>query len=254
MTGRAPTDKPRDTSISRKSQTILVIGEDPQSRALFREALAISDYDVLEAVNYQHADLLSGQLQGSLDLILGCSHSDREASNIKRWHVHHGSVPLLVIPADHATRESSIEEVALRVRLALEAARPSRTILIVDEDGSERRVIAELLETAGYQVTQASNGKEALALLAADPPDVVLTDIVMSEKDGLELIRDTRRRYLKTTIVAMSGTTQAGGYLSMARLLGAKRILKKPLNVHQLLRALFEATEPVPKRSQAEFR
>jgi DNA-binding NtrC family response regulator len=113
--------------------------------------------------------------------------------------------------------------------------------MVVDEDESERKFIADLLETAGHRVTQASNGKQALALLVNDPPDVLLTDIVMSEKDGLELIQDVRRHHSKTIIIAMSGTVRADGYPSITRLLGAKYILKKPLSVDQLLRTLRDA-------------
>jgi len=130
------------------------------------------------------------------------------------------------------------EETVLKARLALEAAHPPRTIMVADWDTSERRMLADLLETAGYRVLQAANGMEALTLLAGNAPDLLLTDIVMPEKDGLELIQDVRKNHSKTTIIAMSGTARADDYLSVARLLGAKRTLKKPLVVDQLLASL----------------
>jgi YesN/AraC family two-component response regulator len=102
----------------------------------------------------------------------------------------------------------------------------------------------DLLKTAGYQVAQAGNGREALALIANEPPDLLLTDIVMPEKDGLELIQDVRKLQLKTTIVAMSGAARAHGYLSIARLLGAKCTLRKPVAFDHLLNTLRAASSP----------
>jgi CheY-like chemotaxis protein len=128
-----------------------------------------------------------------------------------------------------------------RTLAAGESARPGTSVLVVDEDGSERRLIACLLETAGFRVTQAANAKEALILIAHDRPDVVLTDILMREKDGLELIQEVRRLEQAPPIIAMAGTGRADTYLNVARFLGAEAVLKKPIEVDQLLRFLREA-------------
>jgi len=249
MTLPSPGNTPRIRNVPYGSETILVLGGDPDTRAYFREVLSANGYRVLEAANYEHANAIVDELENGVDLMLACARSDWEASIVKDWHTDYWETPLLILPSTDQTTHDEVrtEEVVDRVRLALEAARPARSILVVDGDESERRVIAELLKTAGYEVTEAANGKQALALLASGTPDLLLTEIVMPEKDGLELIQDVRKRNLKTTILAMSGTAKADGYLSIARHLGAHRTLKKPLSVDQLLRVLREAPGPTPQ-------
>lgn len=122
--------------------------------------------------------------------------------------------------------------------LEVEDAVPRRSVLVVDEDDSERRLIACLLEAAGFRVAQAANAKEALAAITSDKPDIVLTDIVMREKDGLELIQEIRKLENAPAIVAMAGTGRADTYLTVARFLGAEAVLKKPIEVDLLLRFL----------------
>jgi CheY-like chemotaxis protein len=233
MTGSAPLHTDKDPNLSRQSETILLLGSNPKRRAWFREAL-VGDYHVLEAANYEHADVLIGHVK-NLDLIVGCSNSEMEASEIKKWHAHQLAVPLLVMPAtEQRVSEFPTEEVMLRVRLAMEARCSSTSILIFDEDGSERKRIADLLTTAGYRVTQVANGQEALSILARDPPDLLLTEVVMPEKDGLELIQEVRKRGLRTFMVAMSRSR----YSPIARLTGAHWILQKPLRTDDLIRIL----------------
>ena len=120
MTSSAPLHNHGDPNLSRQLGTILLLGSNAKTRAWFRETL-VGDYHVLEAANYEHADVLIGQVK-NLDLIVGCSNSEMEASEIKKWHAHHFPVPLLVIPATHQRlSEFPTEEVILRVRLAMEA-------------------------------------------------------------------------------------------------------------------------------------
>jgi CheY-like chemotaxis protein len=224
------------------SETILIVGEPAEARASCREVLSRCGYQVLEAANFQHADTILDQLDGNLDLILGCAPSNGEGGSLAVWYSHYWTFPLLVLnPEEHQrTPGMSGAEIALKVRLALEAARPSRSILVVDEDPAEREMIADVLKTAGYDVRQASNGKEAMARLTADTPEFLLTDIVMPEKDGLELLQEVRKRYPNIASIAMSGTASADRYLTIARLLGAKRTMEKPVSIDQLLRFLRE--------------
>lgn len=236
MTRSVDLGKSPDVKAAESLETILIVGGDAECRAFVRNALSAEGYRVLEAVNQEHANAITAQFENRIELILGCFHTDQESSDIKMWHASNFALPLVLVSTAQPMNDLTAGEMTLRVRLALESARPSRSILVVDEDESERRWIAAILETAGYRVTQAENGKEAVALLANDPPDLLLTDIFMAEMDGLELIQDVRKHRLKTVIVAMS----ADGYLSIARLLGAKGTLKKPVPVDQLLRTLGE--------------
>lgn len=227
------------------SETILVVGGPAETRAFCREGLSARGYHLLEAANFQHADTILDQLDGQLDLILGFAGSEDENAALAIWYSHHWTFPLLVLhPEDNCATPAASAEIALRVRFALEAARPSRSILLVSEDQSEREMLAHVLKTAGYQVREASNGKEAMARIIMDLPELLLTDIVMPEKDGLELLQDVCKQYPNIVAVAMSGTARADRYLAIARLLGAKSALQKPLSVDQLLRTLREVQNP----------
>ncbi len=110
----------------------------------------------------------------------------------------------------------------------------SHSILVVDDSDVVRDVIRRSLQQAGYHVSEAANGNEAVRAASAAPFSLVITDILMPEKDGLETIMYLRRTTPNTRIIAMSG---AGNelYLSDARGLGATAILPKPFSQQTLL-------------------
>jgi DNA-binding response OmpR family regulator len=105
-------------------------------------------------------------------------------------------------------------------------------ILIVDDDECFRTVLRETLERAGYEVLEAEDGETGLKLHHRERPDLVITDIVMPGKAGLELIAEIRRDFPGTRIIAMSGGGQANpySYLNMARENGAESIFLKPID------------------------
>jgi CheY-like chemotaxis protein len=101
-------------------------------------------------------------------------------------------------------------------------------ILVVDDDPAQRGLAREALEAAGYEIVEAANGKEAETVLSDTHIDLMITDIVMPEQDGLETIKSVRKAYPSLRIIAMSET--AGGYqLRAAKHLGADAIIVKPL-------------------------
>jgi CheY-like chemotaxis protein len=113
-------------------------------------------------------------------------------------------------------------------------------ILLVDDEAQLRQMIKTLLERAGYTVMEACNGREASQILEQWTPGLVLTDIVMPEKEGFELIRDLRRNHSNIRIIAMSGGARIGSqtYLRIAEGLGADYILAKPFLRQDLLSAI----------------
>lgn len=119
---------------------------------------------------------------------------------------------------------------------------PAPRILIVDDEQDIRDVARILLEGCGYAVKCAEDGQAALQILGQEPFDVVLTDMLMPEMDGVELINELRRRNPAQSIVAMSGGGHAPreSYLQIARLCGAQALLAKPFNREQLVRAVEE--------------
>lgn len=115
-------------------------------------------------------------------------------------------------------------------------------ILVIDDDESLREIIAAALGAAGHTVGLAKDGNEGLQALRRSPPDLVISDIVMSEMDGLEMVRRLRSLFPNLPVIAMSGhSSYSDLYLKMAKLLGARRVLTKPFKVEQLLAAVDEA-------------
>jgi CheY-like chemotaxis protein len=123
-------------------------------------------------------------------------------------------------------------------------------VLLVDDDDLVRSVVRRFLERAGHRVSEASDGRLALSEFTADPPDLVVTDIIMPGMDGLEVIAAMRRTHPSIPIVAMSGGGKlvgAEGALSLARYLGASAAFAKPLDMHAFLAAvdgLMAGSEP----------
>jgi DNA-binding response OmpR family regulator len=113
-------------------------------------------------------------------------------------------------------------------------------ILLVDDDAAVRDSIAVVLSNAGYTVDQAANGVDGMRLLRQHAPDLVITDILMPQKEGIEIIREIRSLAAATPIIAISGG--GGGqadYLKMAQAFGANAALSKPFDPAALL-ALVE--------------
>lgn len=115
-------------------------------------------------------------------------------------------------------------------------------VLLVDDDEMVRETLTNLLEEAGFQVIAANDGEMGLALHQEHAPTVVVTDILMPHKEGMETIMELRRRDPATQIIAMSGGDRTGGidFLSMARRLGADRVLQKPFRIGELIAAIKE--------------
>jgi CheY-like chemotaxis protein len=114
------------------------------------------------------------------------------------------------------------------------------SILVVDDEPALRRTLRSILEKAGHSVAEAGDGSEALVSFAADKPDLVLTDIIMPNREGVEMIGEMRRRDANLPIIAMSGGGTAGGdlFLTLARHVGATRTLEKPIRQSDLLEAV----------------
>ena len=102
-----------------------------------------------------------------------------------------------------------------------------------------RDVLRRKLETCGYEVAEAKNGHEAIRRLDAEPFDVVVSDIMMPERDGLEVIMHLRRARSRVKVIAISAPGNEL-FLDSARALGAARSLEKPFSLDALARAVEE--------------
>ncbi len=116
-------------------------------------------------------------------------------------------------------------------------------ILVVDDDADIRELARLLLEREGHRVRGASNGQVALRLLAEQRFDVVLTDLLMPDRDGLEVIAELRRKHPAVRIIASSGGGRIARetYLEIAQSCGAHAVLPKPYTRQELCASLVAA-------------
>jgi two-component system response regulator (stage 0 sporulation protein F) len=112
------------------------------------------------------------------------------------------------------------------------------TILIIDDEESIRLLLRSALEAAGYEVTEAANGRQGLELYRRKPTDLVITDILMPELNGLDMLLELTREFLNAKVVAISGAGGEKNVLDVAKLLGARQTFRKPFSMPQLLGAV----------------
>jgi two-component system, chemotaxis family, chemotaxis protein CheY len=117
------------------------------------------------------------------------------------------------------------------------------SILVIEDEPETRRMLKETLAGAGYQVAAAADGQEASAAFRANAPDLVVTDIYMPNKDGLEVIMELRARFPRTRIIAISGQVTTKNMLPVASTLGAARAIPKPFTPDELLQAVQEVLQ-----------
>ncbi len=110
-------------------------------------------------------------------------------------------------------------------------------ILVIDDNDELRVTLREILEGTGYEVREASNGREGIARCQAHAIALVITDLLMPEQEGLETIKELRAMAPPPKIIAMSGGGETGrlNFLQAAAVLGANRTLQKPIRARDLL-------------------
>jgi len=113
-------------------------------------------------------------------------------------------------------------------------------ILVVDDDEAIRILLTAILEREGYEVNAAADGKEAIRLFRRNPSDVIITDIIMPEQEGLKTIFDLRRDHPHVGIIAISGGGQygLGDYLDAAAAFGADKTFSKPFDRIELVKSV----------------
>jgi DNA-binding response OmpR family regulator len=121
--------------------------------------------------------------------------------------------------------------------------RPASHILVIDDDRDLCFVMVEMLRAEGYKVSVANDGEQGIKLQRKQPASLLITDIFMPNKEGVETIRDFRREFPDVPIIAMSGggRLKTHGGLLIAKELGAAEILRKPFEMNDLLRSVAAA-------------
>jgi CheY-like chemotaxis protein len=121
-------------------------------------------------------------------------------------------------------------------------------ILIIDDEPSLRTLFRQFLEGQGFSVAEAADGREGIRLLCAQKPDLVVTDIMMPEMDGLEVILEIRKAHPGIPVIAISGGMKSGkmSFLTHAKKFGACRIFEKPVELAEILQAVRELLADSP--------
>lgn len=129
-------------------------------------------------------------------------------------------------------------------------AAANSSILIIDDDAAVSRTLSLILTRSGYQVSTAASGRKGLDLLAGGGFDLVVTDIIMPELDGIEAIRRIRDEYPDLRVIAMSGGGQIdkSDFLHMAKALGADGVIEKPVRSEKLLQLVSAALTAPPRK------
>ncbi len=115
-----------------------------------------------------------------------------------------------------------------------------KRILIIDDDEQFREMLRAMIEREGYEVTEAQDGEIGLNLQNENKFDLIITDIIMPNKEGIALIMELKKDYPDLKIIAISGGGRIvpNDYLGIAERLGADYTLSKPFRRRELIRAL----------------
>ena len=120
-----------------------------------------------------------------------------------------------------------------------------KNILVIEDDDQIRALLRQILEREGYRVSEAPNGEKGIKLYRQQPADLVITDLIMPEKEGIETIIELKRVYPEVKILAISGGGKVNPeiYLDMAEKLGATYAIKKPFGRGEILEAVQNLLE-----------
>lgn len=119
-------------------------------------------------------------------------------------------------------------------------------LLVIDDDIAVREMICKMLNSDDYDVLVAANGKEGMQIIKSEPEiDIVITDLIMPEMEGIETIQEIKRGFSHIKILAISGGGRGSSqnYLALAKGIGANLTLSKPFVKNELLKALNDIIE-----------
>ncbi len=251
--GACEAARPASLPIHGGRETVMVVEDQAEVRRYTIAALKSYGYRVIGAENAEEA--LQACRQEPIDLLLTDvvmpRVSGRELAD--RLEKLQPGMKLLFMSgyADHVIlahgvleagvsfiqKPFSPEELAVKVGAVLGPPVTGARILVADDEAAVRRFLRAALEDAGYQVTEAADGKQALLQAQEGQVDLVITDLVMPGQEGMETIQALHRELPRVGIIAISGKFE-GRFLEMAQLLGAHAVIGKPVSAELLLSAV----------------
>jgi CheY-like chemotaxis protein len=200
-------------------------------RKLAKEILECQGYLVLAAANGAEAIVHAERHTGPIELMLtdvvmprmsGCQLADRlkllrPAMKVVYMSGYAGDAVaacgLLDSAAAYLQKPFTPQDLAVKVRKVLQSAPSPTRVLVVDDEPGIRDLIRQYLEVAGYEVLEAEDGRKAVGLAKTHCVDLMITDLVMPEQEGIETIRLLNREQPGLKIIAMSGASDAGNAL-----------------------------------------
>lgn len=245
---REPEPAPSDL---RGTETILVVEDHEELRKMARVVLSGFGYHVLDAGTPGEALLIAERYPGHIHLaltdVITTGMPARElAGRLKAMRPTLEFIftsgyseamiaerGVLELGACFLSKPFSPKALTTKVREVLGTPRAA-TILVVDDMAGIRGLLRKVLTGAGYKVIEAADGKQALQQMRTSQVDLVLTDLVMPEMEGIETIRTIHTQWPELKIIAMSGEL-GGQFLQVAELLGANATLPKPIRPEVLL-------------------
>lgn len=123
------------------------------------------------------------------------------------------------------------------------------SILVIDDEKLARFTLRKVLEQAGHKVVEAASGRDGIKFFQSQPYDLVITDIIMPDKEGIETITELKRHSQRTPIIAMSGGGRTGNldFLKLALQRGADQTIAKPFTPDELLSIVSGLLKPSPQ-------
>jgi hypothetical protein len=231
-------------------ETILMVEDDPDLAFLMRDILTGLGYMALDARSAGEAAELSDGLADPIDLLLTDvslpGSSGRELADFLRKSrpglpvLYISGYPIFADPSDAPQPDAgflakpfSPAELADSVRTVLDGQKRKR-ILLVDDEPGVLTFAGVVLREAGYDVVTGDDGNVALSLVRSHPFDLMIIDLVMPEREGLDTMMRLRDSHPALPIVAISGAF-GGRFLHSAAMLGARATLGKPFSGEDLL-------------------
>jgi PAS domain S-box-containing protein len=250
-------------SVPKGKEHILLVDDEEEIIRIVRQMLERLGYSVTSRTSSVEALEAFRELKENFDLVI----TDQTMPNMtgdelaKRLIRIRPDIPIILCTgfseriSEEKTKAIGIREYIMKPILKSEMAKAIRRvldqeeremnharILIIDDDVEIRVMLRNILEHTGYEVVDAPDGKVAMRLHRNEPADLIITDLIMPKKEGIETIVELKRDFPEVKIIAISGGGSSGpkDYLSIAKQMGAMRIFTKPLEQDVLLEAVRE--------------
>ena len=238
-------------------ETILVVEDQEKVRSFTVDALKAYGYRVMEAANAGAALAICARKTSLVDLVLSdvvmphtnghelaaqLSHLRPELKVVLMSGYPNDAIPVCGgrnASSHFLMKPFSPQELASKVRQVLRRELRRARILVADDEDGVRFYLRKVLESSNYEVREASDGRQAIHDARSEPIDLVITDLVMPEQEGIETIQVLRKEAPHIRIIATSGAFN-GQFLGVAKLLGADAILSKPISSQALLEKVAE--------------